>query len=62
MILNAEELRRLREELCLTRKDMAKRLGVARHYYSDIERGAKPIPAKWIDGRIWLLRNYTEVE
>lgn len=61
MKLTRQELRRIREEKGLSFEQMAERLQCSVHNYREIEKGALKVPKRWVDGRFWLFRNYTEV-
>jgi len=61
MTLTPDELKRIRREQGINANTMARRLGLAKAHYHQVERGEVQIPAHWIDGRFWLFRNYTSV-
>jgi len=59
MTLTPDELKRIRHEQGINTNTMALRLGIAESFYALVEAGQRRIPARWIDGRYWLFRNYT---
>jgi len=61
MTLTPDELKRIRREQGIDAHTMALRLGIAESFYVLVEAGQRRIPARWIDGRFWLFRNYTSV-
>ena len=61
MTLTPDELKRIRREQGIDAHTMALRLGIAESFYALVEAGQRRIPARWIDGRFWLFRNYTSV-
>ena len=61
MTLTPAELKRIRREQGIDAHTMALRLGLAESFYVLVEAGQRRIPARWVDGRYWLFRNYTSV-
>ena len=62
MKLTRRRLKRIRLDAKMRQQDMADRLDIPRGYYAAIERGVRPIPIEWLDGRYFMFRHFDSVE
>lgn len=55
--VDGEDMRRRRKKYCITLRELARRLGVAPAYISDMENGRRQYLPKWRDRANAAMRN-----